>query len=286
MNLLRDYYWLVKPGIVYSNALAAAAGFLLASRWNFDFIDFIAVIIGTSLVVACGCVLNNYVDRDLDEKMDRTKRRALVSGRIPAASALIYAAGLGLAGFVILAAYTNLKTVMIGAAGLFFYVVVYGVGKRRSVHGTLIGTIPGATPLVAGYTAAADRLDGGALILFLMLVCWQMPHFYSIALYRLKDYKAAGLPVLPAVAGPRRTKLEIIVYILLFSLSVISLGVAGYAGFSFGLVMAALGLYWLWRGVGGFKTKNDTAWGRQMFGTSLVVLLTLFFMLAVGSVLP
>jgi protoheme IX farnesyltransferase len=284
--LLKDYYWLVKPGIVYSNVMAAAAGFLLGSKWQFRFITFIAALIGTSLVVACGCVLNNYMDRGIDKKMSRTKKRALAAGRISGKAALAYAAGLGIAGFAVLGAYTNGITVGVGAVGLFAYVVLYGAGKRRSTHGTLIGTISGATPLVAGYTAALDRLDRGALVLFLIMVCWQMPHFYAIALYRLKDYQSAGLPVLPAVKGPRRTKLEILAYVFGFILTVILLSLLGYAGVSFAVIMAGLGIYWLWRGLKGFNAKDDTKWGRQMFGLSLLIIMSLSVMLAVGSVLP
>lgn len=284
--MIKTYYWLTKPGIVYSNAIAAAAGFFLASRWDFKFLTFISLLAGTSLIVACGGVFNNYIDRDIDKKMKRTKKRALPSGKITGRAALAYGTVLGAAGFGLLALYTNAITCAIGALGLFFYVVVYGAAKRRTPHGTLIGTISGATPPVAGYAAFTNHLDGGALLLFLVLVCWQMPHFYSIAIFRLKDYRAAGLPVLPAVKGLRRTKLEILVYTALFTGVVFLLTIFGYTGVIFLVVMAGLGAYWLWRGIRGFKAKDDTVWARQMFGLSIVVLLSLSVMLAVGSVLP
>jgi protoheme IX farnesyltransferase len=165
-------------------------------------------------------------------------------------------------------------------------VVLYGFAKRKSVHGTLVGTLPGSASLVAGYTAVTGKLDVGALLLFLIMVAWQMAHFYSIALYRQKDYKNAGIPVLPVVKGAKRTKLEILLYTFLFVIFVTLLSVNRYSGLVFLLVMAPLGLYWLWRGLQGFNVKKDDKWGRQMFGFSLIVLLTLSVMLSFGSVLP
>jgi protoheme IX farnesyltransferase len=283
---LRDYYWLTKPGIVWSNVMAASAGFLLMSRWRTGWWTLFATLIGTSLIIASACVINNYLDRGIDAKMERTKKRALPSGRIPVSAALTYAAVLGIVGFLVLGLWTNGRVVLIGAVGYFSYIVLYGIGKRRTVHGTLIGTISGATPPVAGYAAATGRLDGGALLLFLILVAWQMPHFYAIAMRRHDDYDAAGLPVLPVVKGMRRTKMEIIAYTGLFAIFVSLLSLFGYAGAAFVIVMGPLGLYWLWRGIEGFDREDDKKWGGQMFGLSLLILLALCGMLALGNVLP
>ena len=266
--------------------MAASAGFLLMSRWRTGWWTLIATLIGTSLIIASACVVNNYLDRTIDAKMERTKKRALPAGRIAVPYAIIYAATLGVAGFLTLGLWTNGLVVFVGAAGYFSYIVLYGIGKRRTVHGTLIGTISGATPPVAGYAAATGRLDGGALLLFLILVAWQMPHFYAIAMRRHDDYKAAGLPVLPVVKGMRRTKMEIIIYTGLFAISVCLLSVFGYAGATFAIVMGLLGLYWLWRGIEGFDREDDKKWGGQMFGLSLLILLALCAMLALGNVLP
>ena len=284
--MLRAYYRLTKPGIVYGNDLTAAGGFLLASRSHIDFGLLLAMLVGLSLVIASACVFNNYIDRDIDKKMSRTKNRALVSGQISGPAALSFASVLLIFGVLILGFFTNLLTMLIALAAVFAYVVLYGIGKRRTVHGTLIGTVSGAAPPVVGYVAANGHLDGASLILYLILVCWQMPHFYAIAMYRLKDYKAAGLPVLPAVKGMRRTKLEILVYTFLFVLAVVALSAAGYTGLSFLVVMSGLGLYWLWRGLSGFNAKDDAKWGRQMFGFSLIVLLSLSIMLSIGTRLP
>jgi protoheme IX farnesyltransferase len=289
--LLKTYYALTKPGIIYGNALTAAGGFLLASGLSshLDYWLLLATLVGISLVIACGCVLNNYIDRDIDKKMARTKKRALANGLIPTRNAMLYASLLGLVGFVILIAYVNLLTVAIGFTGLIFYVIFYGVGKRRSVHGTVIGSVSGAAPIVAGYCAVTGHFDKGALILFLILVCWQMPHFYAIAIYRLKDYKAAGLPVLPVTHGIDATKLQMLVYIAAFALAISLLTIYNYTGYSFLAVMLVLSLAWLTLGLRGCQTTDkakDVLWARKMFFFSLIVILGLSLMLALGPILP
>jgi heme o synthase len=284
--LFKTYYQLTKPGIIYGNALTAAAGFLLASKNHVDLGLLLATIAGTSLVIASACVFNNYIDRGIDQKMSRTRKRALVKGLVQERNAIIYAVVLGLAGFLILTLYTNLLVVAIGLAALLDYVVLYGVAKRRTVHGTLVGSIAGAAPVVAGYCAVTDRLDGGSVILFLILAAWQMPHFYAIAMYRYNDYKAADLPVLPVKNGVRQTKLQILLYIGAFIAANALLSIFGYTGYVYLVIMAVLGLAWLWLGIRGYKAIDDKLWARQMFLFSLVIILSLSIMLSVGHRLP
>lgn len=285
MNILKTYYQLTKPGIVYGNLITAAAGFLFASKWHIAVRPLAGLLAGVALVIASACVFNNYIDRDIDKHMARTKKRALASGLVPAQSALAYAALLGAAGFGALL-LTNPLTMVIGAIGFVDYVALYGIGKRRSVHGTVIGSLSGATPLVAGYTAVTGRFDLAALLLFLIMVCWQMPHFYAIAMYRRDDYAAAKLPVLPVAKSMRQAKIQIVVYVALFTAAAALLTVFGYAGYVFLIGMSAAGLYWLWRGVQGFGAAADARWARKMFGLSLMVMLALSAFLAAGSVLP
>lgn len=265
--------------------LTAAAGFLFGSKGGVDLSLFLALLAGTAFVIASACVFNNYIDRGLDAKMERTKKRALVSGQISPAHAITYGSILGLAGVLVLL-QTNWLTLCIGAFAFFSYVVLYGIAKRKSVHGTLVGTLPGSASLVAGYTAASNQLDLAAAMLFLIMVTWQMPHFYSIAMFRLKDYKAAGLPVWPVKKGMKSTKLQIMLYIFIFIFASISLSIYGHAGLVYLVVMGGVGLYWLWKGINGFNATDDTKWARGMFGFSLIVLLTLSVTLSVGSILP
>ena len=271
---LSAYYWLTKPGIIYGNLITTAAGFLLAARGNIDWVLFVASLVGTTAVIASACVFNNYTDKDIDSRMAMTKKRALVSGYIGGKSALIYASALGIIGFLVLAILVNALVALIAAAAFVFYVIFYGVAKRHSVHGALVGSVPGAAPPVIGYCAVTDHLDGGALILFLILVFWQMPHFYAIAMYRFKDYKAAKLPVMTVRAGVRATKLQIQAYILAFIVAAAALTVFDYTGRIYLLIVLAAGLYWFWLGLKDFAAADNEAWGRKMFLFSLVVNLT------------
>jgi protoheme IX farnesyltransferase len=284
-NLLKLYYQLVKPGIVYSNAMTAAAGFLLASNGHVNFAEFACLLSGTALIIASACVFNNYIDRGIDAKMARTKKRAIASGKISGKNALMYGGFLGIIGFCLLSR-TNAVTFLIGVAAFLSYVGLYGLAKRKTVHGTLVGTLPGAASLVAGYSAASGTLNREALILFLIMVCWQMPHFYSIAIYRLSDYQAAKIPVMPAVKGIKLTKFLIMLYIFGFTLAVIALSALGYTGLTYLLVMGSLSLWWLHKGIRGFSINNDVKWARGMFGTSLLVLLALSALLGLNSWLP
>ena len=284
---LKAYYNLTKPGIIYGNLLTAAGGFLLASKGVIDVRSLLATLAGISLIIASGCVFNNYIDRGIDKKMARTRKRALVSGLIPARNALIYGTVLGCSGVLILSLWTNLLVVCIGLTAWFFYVVLYGIAKRRSVHGTLVGTIPGAAAPIAGYVAVSNRLDTAVLILFMIMVFWQMPHFYAIAMYRFKDYRAAGLPVLPVKKGMKNTKIQILSYIFAFIVAIILLGIFGYAGWVYLAVMVSLAVYWFWLGIKGFsKLTDDTLWARQMFLFSLIIITAMSAMLTINAWLP
>jgi len=177
---------MTKPGIVQGNLLTCAAGFLLASEWHNHWARLAFTLAGTGLVIASACVFNNYLDREIDAKMDRTRHRALVNKIVPTRSALLYGMGLGLLGEWLLFTRVNALTAWIGLFGFAAYVFLYSWAKRRSPWGTLVGTVSGSTPPVAGYVAITNQLDATAIGLFVLMVCWQMAHFYSIAIYRQK----------------------------------------------------------------------------------------------------
>jgi protoheme IX farnesyltransferase len=266
--------------------MTAAAGFLLGARGQAHLGLLAAMLVGLSLVIASACVFNNYLDRGIDAVMARTKRRALVSGAVSGPAALVYGAVLGLAGLALLVAYTNALTVAIGLVGFIDYVALYGWAKRHTVHSTLVGSVSGAAPIVAGYCAATGRLDTGAALLFVILVAWQMPHFYAIALYRGADYAAAKLPVLPLVHGVRAAKQQIMIYIVVFAVATLALAAYGYAGWVYAIVMTAAGLVWLRLAWQGFRAASDERWARRLFRYSLIILLIFSLMIAITSMVP
>lgn len=229
---------------------------------------------------------NNILDRHIDRHMSRTERRALVIGAVTPGRAAVYATLLSGNGLILLAGRVNSLTALVGLAGFVAYTILYSLAKRQTSHGTLVGTIAGATPPVAGYTAVTGRLDAGALLLFLILVCWQMPHFYAIALYRRQEYQRAGLPLLPIMKGVARTKREIAVYICGFLLVCGLLSAAGYASYVLAAVLGLYSLLWLKKGFYDLRGVSDAAWGKTMFLYSLVGLPLLALMAALNPWLP
>lgn len=286
---IKKYYSLTKPGVTYANALTGAAGFGLAAAvaHHFNTWLFMATLVGMSFVIASACVLNNYLDRDIDRIMERTKKRATASGNIKGSHAVIFSAILGLLGLAILIAWTNWLVVGIGVGGFIDYVVLYGMlSKRLSIHGTLVGSISGAAPILAGYCAVTGTVDVGAILVFAMLFLWQMPEFYSISIYRRDEYKKAGVPVMAVVKGKENTRTQIFIYTLAFVAATLLLSPFGYTGNIYFVVMALLGLRWIWLGYQGFKAVDIDAWARKMFHFSLIILLALCAMLPLGPLLP
>jgi protoheme IX farnesyltransferase len=177
--------------------------------------------------------------------------------------------------------------VLIEIGGWIDYVVLYGMwSKRKSVHGTLVGSISGAAPILAGYVGAAGMIDLGAVLTFLVLFVWQMPEFYSISIYRREEYAAAGVPVSSVVRGVKKTIMQIFVYTLLFVIFSVLLGATGYGGRTYTVVMIAIGAYWLWLGAKGFKAPDSSAWARKMFKFSLTALLVFCAIIAIDPWLP
>jgi heme o synthase len=267
-----NYYLLTKPGIILGNLLTFAAGFLLASKGRFDYVLFFSTLMGLAFIMASACVFNNYIDRQTDSKMKRTKNRALVKGLISGPNALIFATFLGVLGALTLFVYTNLLSLMIAGAGFVVYVILYSMWKCRTVYGTAIGSIAGAVPPVVGYCAVSNHFDSGAFILFMIMVLWQMPHFFAIALFHFDDYAAAEIPVLPLQKGVLRTKIHMVLYIIGFIFTAASLTLFEYTGYAYLIVTLSMGLVWLGLGIIGFIDHNEKVWGRRMFQVSLVTI--------------
>lgn len=258
---------------------------MLASRGEISYLLFLSTVVGISFIIASGCVFNNFMDRRIDALMSRTKTRALVMGVIPIKNALVFGACLGVLGFLILFIGTNFLATLLAAAGFVFYVFVYGYFKRHSPFSTVVGSVPGAIPIVVGYCAVSNVFDIGAVLLFLAMAVWQMPHFYAISIFRHDDYKNAGLPVLSVKMGIPVTKKHVLFFVALYICLIFALGVSGTAGYVFTAVMFFLSAWWLWIGVRGLGVLDGMKWARKMFGLSLITLLIFSLMLSLDMVL-
>ena len=288
MNTIREYFKLTKPGIIYGNALTLVAGFMLATHSsllgaNYTLLFF--TLLGLSLVITSGCVFNNYFDRDIDGLMERTKKRALVTGKISARRALVFGGILFVFGALILFLFTNHLALFLAVLGLFVYVFWYTMAlKRHSTHSTLLGGISGSIPPVVGYVSALGYLDAGAVLLFLLLTLWQMPHSFGIALYRLSDYKKASIPVLPLRKGVFITQLQILVYIVLFGIVSLLFYYFTEVGSVYVLVMGASSLWWAYLVVKGFSLEEEQlhSWAKGVFRFSIIILATFCLLLILG----
>jgi protoheme IX farnesyltransferase len=283
----RSYLQLIKPGITLSNTMTATAGFLLAkSNHGFIWPTFLGLIGGIAFVIASACVVNNIIDRDLDSRMARTKKREIASGQIAITRAVMYAVILGAIGFTLLAAFTNWIVFALGLLSYFWYVVVYGLAKRTTPLSTIIGGVCGALPPVAGYVAVTGAIDLTAVILFAIMMVWQLPHFYAISIFRVDDYKSAMIPVWSVKYGAKSTKAQILFWVGVYALLVPLLTLVYATGITYLIVMALLAIYWIYQGVRYYTTDPDERWAKRMFGVSLLVLLAFSATIATGHYLP
>lgn len=280
--MLKNHYLsLTKPGIIFGNLITAIGGFYLI-RPHASFLLLCFTLLGTALVIASGCVFNNYIDRDIDPLMERTKNRPSALGLVSNKILLLFGVILGFFGFAVLFFLTNNIATLVAFVGFLFYVIAYSLYfKRGSIFGTAIGSISGAVPPVIGYCAANNRFDLGAIILFLILVLWQMPHSYAIAIYRLKDYMAANIPVLPVKKSLCYTKISMLIYVIIFALAAISPTLFGFSGVYYLIVVGLISLYWIYLTAQGFKAIDDTLWARKVFLFSIIVITVVCMMMVI-----
>jgi len=282
--VLRDLVALTKPRIIRLNLIAAFGGFWLASKWDIDWWLLVWTLIGTTLTMASACVFNNYWDRDFDMKMERTRDRALPQGRIKPSFVLGYAVVLGVAGEAVLFGLVNALTGWLGLLGMFVYIVVYTMWlKRTSTWSTSVGGISGAMPPVIGYCAVTGEVDAGAWMLFAFLFLWQPAHFWSLAIRRREEYKAAGFPLLPVVKGVARTKLQMLPYIALLLPVTILLYTFDYAGIYYLILAVAFGVVWLAHALSGLNARDDEKWAKTDFLISVNYLMVVFLAMILNT---
>lgn len=245
-----DFIELMKPELTLLSVLTALCGFYLAGRHHFDAMLFLHTGLGTLLIGGGAGALNQFIERKYDALMKRTERRPLPSGRLLPSEALVFGIAISAAGIIELSVFTNVLTGFLGALTWGTYLFLYTPLKRVTPFATVIGGIPGAIPPMMGWTAVRNDITPEAWVLFAILFCWQMPHFFSLAWMYRKDYARAGFKILTVADGSgERTSRHILFYLI--ALIPASLGPA-YFGLT-GLVSAvgalALGLAFLATGI-------------------------------------
>ncbi len=268
------YFALTKPRIIELLLITTVPAMVLAAGgWPGTWLV-VATLIGGSLSAGGANTLNNYVDRDIDEVMKRTRERPLARHEIAPRNALVFGVFLGLAGFAWLWVTSNLLAAIISTAALLFYVFVYTLGlKRNSVQNIVVGGAAGAAPALVGWAAVTETVGLPAWVLFLIVFYWTPPHFWALAIRYREDYARAGVPMLPVVAGVEATTRKMVLYTGL--MVAVSLLLVPVAGMRWVYLAAALGLgAWFLRDTWRVYRRPEDA--MRLFTTSTVYLSALF----------
>jgi protoheme IX farnesyltransferase len=232
--------------------------------------------------------INMWFDRDIDDKMSRTRMRPIPAGRISASAGLAFGIGLGLLAFAVFWFLATPLSAWLALGGLLFYVFIYTIWlKRSSPQNIVIGGAAGAFPPLVGWTAVTGQLDLAAVYLFAIIFYWTPPHFWALALIKKSEYARAGVPMLPVVRGERRTKFEMLAYTLMLLPLTIMPAVFGALGAFYGVAALLLGLRLLWYCVRLLResvSSTPLAW--QMYRYSLLYLALLFVAMGVDRALP
>ena len=276
-----DFVELTKPRIAVMVLFTVAVGALLAHRGPFDLLQLLHALVGTALVASGASALNQWLERHTDAMMRRTENRPLPAGRLTPAEVLGFGLVLSVVGLVYMACLLiHPLAAGLTALTLLSYVFVYTPLKRITTLNTLIGAIPGALPPVIGWTAMTGTLDRGAIVLFLIVFIWQVPHFLSIAWMYREDYARAGLKMLPTSTHDTVTARQMLLYCLaLIVVSVLPV-LLGDASMMYGFGAAGLGVFFL-RAVWSFGLEPSQVHARKVLHASLIYLPSVMALLLV-----
>ena len=223
MNLLKSYYTLCKPNVVYMMLITAVVGMLLAQETVPSISYMFIALLGIALCSGSAAAINQVIDRNADASMNRTDKRPLPQGDISPVHASIFALVIGLLGSIILYVFVNTLTMYLTIASLIGYAFVYTVYlKRATPQNIVIGGLAGAAPPLLGWVSITNSIDPYSLLLVLIIFIWTPPHFWALAIYRKDEYAKESIPMLPVTHGVAFTKLQIVLYtIILFLVSLL-----------------------------------------------------------------
>jgi protoheme IX farnesyltransferase len=282
---ISSYIDLMKPHVTVLLLGVTAAAMAIARQGLPPLSLVIPTLLGGAMAAGSANCINCYIDRDIDQIMGRTQRRALPSGRVEPARALIFGIILGILSFIVLFAFVNLLSAVLAFSAILFYVFVYTLGlKRTTTQNIVIGGAAGAVPVLVGWAAITNNLSLSAVWMFAIIFLWTPPHFWALSLLIQKDYEKAGIPMLPVVKGEAETRKQILLYsVFLLALTITSfaLGLMGYlylvgAGLlGGGLVYLAIRL---WR-------DQSKKWARTLFWYSNMYLAAIFAIMVIDRVI-
>ncbi len=279
------YVRLTKPRIITLLLITTVPAMVLAAKGLPSLWLIVATLIGGMLTAGSANAFNQYLERDIDEQMQRTKSRPLPSHAIGATPALVFAIAIGVIGFVWLWSVVNLLSAILAVSAIGFYVIVYTVLlKRNTPQNIVIGGAAGAAPVLIGWAAVTNTVGAPAWVMFAIVFLWTPPHFWALAMRYRDDYAAAGVPMLPVVRGERSTTLQILVYSVVLVVSTLVLQVVGGLGLVYTVAAVALGVGFLYRAA---RLRSEPT-GQMAFGLfkySVTYLALLFAAIAVDRLM-
>lgn len=273
---LHDYLVLTKPSIMLLLLITTVPAMVLAEGAWPDSWLVAATLIGGVLAAGGAGAANMYLDRDIDAIMERTRSRPVPRGSVSPAAAGTFGLVLGLLSGVWLALTVNLLAAALAIGAFLFYTLVYTLYlKRTTVHNTVLGGVAGAAPALIGWVAVTGELNIEGVYLFMIVFFWQPPHFWALALGLTEEYRAAGIPMLPVVAGERRTKQQIVLYAVLTAALTLLFPAVGGMQWIYTIVAAAGGAGFVWFAVRMLRSEGITG-ADAMFRYSTSYLAALF----------
>lgn len=279
--MIKYYLQIIKPGIIFGNITSFVCSFLFFSN-NIRNFSFFILTLGISFIIASSCIFNNIIDFDIDQKMERTKNRYFIVTFITIKNSIYYGILLGLTGFFLIYLNSNFLTFLCSLIGFFIYVILYSLYfKRNSKYGIFVGGISGTIPSILGSCAVKNDINFSSIILFFIFFIWQIPHFYSISILYLDDYKNINLPILPVMKNIYITKNYIKYYVLLFIFLEITLTILNYTGYFYLFFILITGIIWFLISLKWCKSKEENFWAKKFFIFSIIAIIIFNIMISI-----
>ena len=276
MKLIRSYYLLCKPNVVYMMLICALVGMLLAEDSVSSISTIIVALVGIALCSGSAAAINQVIDRNADAAMTRTDKRPLPQGELSVFHASSFAFVIGVLGALVLYIHINTLTMVLTLASLIGYAFIYTVYlKRATPQNIVIGGLAGAAPPLLGWTAISNTIDPYALLLVLIIFVWTPPHFWALAIYRKEEYAKESIPMLPVTHGVAFTKLQIVLYtIILFIVSVLPYIVlmSGFVYLISAIVLSSIFMYYSIK----LYFSDDDAVAMKTFNFSIYYIFLIF----------
>jgi protoheme IX farnesyltransferase len=276
MRLLKSYYLLCKPNVVYMMLICALVGMLLAEESVSSISRIVIALIGIAFCSGSAASINQVIDRKADASMTRTDQRPIPQGELSAFHASTFALVIGLIGTLILYFFINTLTMILTLASLIGYAFIYTVYlKRATPQNIVIGGLAGAAPPLLGWASISNTVDPYALLLVLIIFVWTPPHFWALAIYRKDEYAKESIPMLPVTHGVAFTKLQIVLYtIILFIVSVLPYIVlmSGWIYLFSAITLSSMFMYYSIK----LYYSDDNAFAMKTFNFSIYYIFLIF----------